>query len=102
MFSVIYLILCIVVGLAGRRRRIGFTGFVLLALFLTPVLPLLYLLFTQKRFLEREAARKTYYVYSRRCDGPATTTGWAPLEVSDVCGSDTQRPDANCRIRRPG
>ena len=48
MFSVIYLLLCIVVGLAGRRRRIGFTGFVLLALFLTPVLPLLYLLFTQK------------------------------------------------------
>ena len=86
MFSVLYLLLCIVVGLAGRRRRIGFTGFVLLALFLTPVLPLLYLLFTQKKFLEREEARKIYNVYSRsRCDGPATSTRCRPK--SQHCGA---------------
>jgi len=78
MFSVIYLILCIVVGLAGRRRRIGFTGFVLLALFLTPVPPLLYLLFTQKRFLEREAAQRAYNVYCRRCGRPATSAACHP------------------------
>jgi hypothetical protein len=69
MFSVVYLLLCVAVGLAGRRRRIGFAGFVLLALFLTPVVPLLYLLFTQKRFLEREAARRAVYAYCRRCGG---------------------------------
>jgi|tagenome__1003787_1003787.scaffolds.fasta_scaffold13237051_1 hypothetical protein len=85
MFSVIYLLLCIVVGLAGRRRRIGFTGFVLLALFLTPVLPLLYLLFTQKRFLEREAAQRAYNVYCRRCGGPATSAACRPN--SRHCGA---------------
>jgi hypothetical protein len=58
--AVLYLFLCVVVGLAGRRRRPGFTGYVLLALFLTPILPLIFLLFTQKRFLEAEAAKKIY------------------------------------------
>jgi hypothetical protein len=46
-----YLILCFVVGIAGRQRRLGFFGFFLLSVLLTPVIPLVWLLLTQRRFL---------------------------------------------------
>lgn len=62
----VYVMLCVVVGLAGHRRRIGFAGYTLLALFLTPFLPLLFLLFTQKRFLQLEEAERLSHLSHRR------------------------------------
>jgi hypothetical protein len=53
MLIIAYLILCFVVGIAGRQRRLGFFGFFLLSVLLTPVMPLGWLLLTQRRFLAR-------------------------------------------------
>ena len=41
-----YLVFCILVGLCGSQRRMGFTGTFLLSLVITPVLGLLVLLIT--------------------------------------------------------
>jgi hypothetical protein len=41
-----YLVFCILVGLCGSQRRMGFTGTFLLSLVLTPVVALLVLLIT--------------------------------------------------------
>jgi hypothetical protein len=41
-----YLVFCILVGLCGSRRRMGFTGTFLLSLIITPVLALIVLLIT--------------------------------------------------------
>ena len=43
---VTYLIFCVLVGLCGSQRRMGFTGAFLLSLFLTPVVTLIVLLIT--------------------------------------------------------
>ncbi|MGH6989037.1 MAG: hypothetical protein ACREFD_03830 [Stellaceae bacterium] len=51
---VVYLIMCFVIGIAGRRRRIGFFGFFLLSVILTPVVTLGWLLVTHRRFLAKE------------------------------------------------
>ncbi|MBW8727323.1 MAG: hypothetical protein JF625_19520 [Inquilinus limosus] len=67
MTILIYLGLCIVVGLAGRNRSIGFVGYVVLSLLLTPIVPLLFLLVTQKRFIEQETALRLYRAYCRSC-----------------------------------
>jgi ABC-type multidrug transport system permease subunit len=41
-----YLMFCILVGLCGSQRRMGFTGTFLLSLVITPVLALIVLLIT--------------------------------------------------------
>ena len=41
-----YIVFCILVGLCGSQRRMGFTGTFLLSLAITPVLGLLMLLIT--------------------------------------------------------
>ena len=41
-----YLVFCVLVGLCGSQRRMGFTGTFLLSLVVTPVLALLILLVT--------------------------------------------------------
>ena len=41
-----YIVFCILVGLCGSQRRMGFTGTFLLSLAITPVLGLLVLLIT--------------------------------------------------------
>jgi hypothetical protein len=41
-----YLVFCILVGLCGSQRRMGFTGTFLISLFITPVIALLLLLIT--------------------------------------------------------
>ena len=41
-----YLVFCILVGLCGSQRRMGFTGTFLLSLVITPVLALVILLIT--------------------------------------------------------
>ncbi|HEY5209079.1 MAG TPA: hypothetical protein VIJ42_06495 [Stellaceae bacterium] len=54
MLIIVYLIMCFMIGVAGRRRRLGFFGFFLLSVILTPVIMLGWLLVTHRRFLARE------------------------------------------------
>ena len=56
MLVIVYLVMCFVIGVAGRQRRLGFFGFFLLSVLLTPVVTLGWLLITHKRFLARETA----------------------------------------------
>jgi hypothetical protein len=56
-----YLVFCILVGLCGSQRRMGFTGTFLLSLFLTPVVALIVLLLTgpsRRVELERRSQSK--------------------------------------------
>jgi len=69
MLIIIYVFVCCVVGFAGRMRRPGFAGYVLLSLFLTPVVPLIFLLLTQKRFLADQAAKTSSIIVCRSCAG---------------------------------
>ncbi|MGL4959878.1 MAG: hypothetical protein ACRC67_01510 [Inquilinus sp.] len=85
MTFIIYLILCIVVGLAGRRRSIGFVGYLVLSLLLTPIVPLLFLLVTQKRFIEQETAIRLYRAYCRRCSCGAATAD--TIRTCNHCGA---------------
>jgi len=64
---IIYLFACCVVGFAGRKRRPGFAGYVLLSMFLTPVVPLIFLLLTQKSFLQDQAAKTSSIAVCRNC-----------------------------------
>jgi hypothetical protein len=45
----VYLIICFVVGLLGQHRSIGFVGFFLISLFLTPIVSLVILLLAVER-----------------------------------------------------
>lgn len=56
MILVVYLLLCFVVATFGRHRPLGFLGYLLFSIALTPVTMLLVLLLTQQRFLRHEAA----------------------------------------------
>jgi hypothetical protein len=56
MLVIVYLIMCFIIGIAGRRRRLGFFGFFLLSLIVTPVITLGWLLVTHRRFLAKEVA----------------------------------------------
>ncbi len=42
----LYVLFCILVGICGSQRRMGFTGTFLLSLFVTPVIVLIVLLMT--------------------------------------------------------
>jgi hypothetical protein len=44
-----YLALCLVAGVAGRNRRIGFWGFLFSSILFTPVVTLLFLYFATPR-----------------------------------------------------
>ncbi len=44
--AVLYLLLCVVTGVAGRNTRVGFWGFLFLSIFVTPLLPLVALFLT--------------------------------------------------------
>jgi hypothetical protein len=43
---IIYLVFCLLVGLCGTRRRMGFVGTFVLSFFITPILMVLVLLVT--------------------------------------------------------
>jgi hypothetical protein len=45
----VYLALCLVAGILGRNRRIGFWGFLFCSILLTPVLSLMFLYFATPR-----------------------------------------------------
>jgi hypothetical protein len=67
MIVVVYLFLCVIVGVTGRRRRPGLLGYFLLSIPLTPVVTLIFLLATQKRFLEREGLIASQMVSCGHC-----------------------------------
>jgi hypothetical protein len=46
---ILYLALCLVAGIAGRNRRIGFLGFFFASIVFTPVICLLFLFFATPR-----------------------------------------------------
>jgi hypothetical protein len=46
---ILYVLLAVLVGLCGRRRRAGFLGFFILSLLITPVLGLLFVYVSQER-----------------------------------------------------
>jgi hypothetical protein len=48
-FVIIYVVFCLLVGLCGTRRRIGFFGAFLASFLLTPVLVVLVLFVTEPR-----------------------------------------------------
>ena len=51
---VLYLVFCLLAGLCGSHRRMGFFGTFLLSVFLTPVLVLLLLILTGPSRTERD------------------------------------------------
>ena len=48
-FILLYLMLCLVAGILGRDRRIGFWGFLFCSVVFTPVISLLFLYFATPR-----------------------------------------------------
>jgi len=44
-----YIALCLVAGVAGRKRRIGFWGFLFCSVLFTPIVSLLFLYFAAPR-----------------------------------------------------
>lgn len=48
-FYALYALLCLLVGYLGRRREIGFAGFFVLSILLTPVITSLILLISGQR-----------------------------------------------------
>jgi hypothetical protein len=44
-----YLLLCLMAGIVGRNRRIGFWGFVFCSVIFTPVISLLFIYFATPR-----------------------------------------------------
>lgn len=48
-FALVYLALCLLAGVLGRNRRIGFWGFLFWSMIVTPVLSLLFLYFAMPR-----------------------------------------------------
>jgi hypothetical protein len=45
-FALLYFALCLVAGVCGRRRRIGFWGFLFASVVFTPFISLMFLYFT--------------------------------------------------------
>jgi integral membrane sensor domain MASE1 len=54
----VYLVFCILVGICGSTRRMGFLGTFFLSIFVTPVLVLILLLITGPSRLEMDRARR--------------------------------------------
>jgi hypothetical protein len=48
-FVLVYLAMCLLAGIAGRNRRIGFWGFLFSSIIFTPVVSLLFLYFAAPR-----------------------------------------------------
>lgn len=49
LYGALYVLLSVLVGLCGRRRRMGFVGFTVFSILLTPVLGLLAVYLTAER-----------------------------------------------------
>lgn len=48
-FASLYLLLCLLAGILGRNRRIGFWGFFFSSIIFTPLIGLLYIYFATPR-----------------------------------------------------
>ena len=48
-FLIAYVILAVIVGLFGRDKTIGFWGFFLLSLLITPIIPAVFMLISSPR-----------------------------------------------------
>lgn len=51
MIFILYILLCISVGLLGKQRAFGFWGFLILSLFISPIAGFIILLITKPRQL---------------------------------------------------
>jgi hypothetical protein len=51
---IIYIVFCVLAGLCGTNRRLGFFGTFLISLFITPVVMLLVLILTGPAPVERQ------------------------------------------------
>ena len=47
--AVVFLVLCLIAGVLGRKRRIGFWGFFFASIIFTPIITLLFLFFATPR-----------------------------------------------------
>jgi hypothetical protein len=52
-FLAAYLALCLIAGIAGRKRRIGFWGYLFCSIIFTPFLSLMFLYFATPRKVRR-------------------------------------------------
>lgn len=86
MLVIVYLVLCFIIGIAGRRRRLGFFGFFLLSVLLTPVITLGWLLITHRRFLAREVAAG-HLVICADCAGVEARAAAAAHQRCIRCGA---------------
>lgn len=48
-FLIAYLILCVIAGMLGRNKVIGFWGYFLLSIVITPIVPMLFMLIGRPR-----------------------------------------------------
>lgn len=86
MLIIVYLVCCFIIGIAGRRRRLGFFGFFLLSLLLTPVLTLGWLLITHRRFLAREV-EGGHLIICSDCAGVEARAAAATTQRCIRCGA---------------
>jgi Na+/melibiose symporter-like transporter len=86
MLVIVYLIMCFMIGIAGRRRALGFFGFFLLSVILTPVIMLGWLLITHRRFLGREVAGG-HFVMCADCAAVEARDASAAIRHCARCGA---------------
>ena len=86
MLIIVYLILCFIIGVAGRRRSFGFFGFFLLSAIVTPVVTLAWLLVTHRRFLAKEVA-KGHAVICAECAQREASAKSEPYQHCIRCGA---------------
>lgn len=67
MLIVAYFVVCFMVGLVGRRRRIGFSGYFLLSILLTPIITLLFIILSSLDF-SRSTRPQTYSAVCKHCE----------------------------------
>lgn len=55
MLPLFYVLVCVLVGVIGRRSNIGFWGFFVFSLFLTPILGLIVIVLASPRSIPKRA-----------------------------------------------
>ncbi len=91
MLIILYLVFCLLIGIVGRRRRLGFFGFFLLSVLLTPVLTLGWLLITHRRFLAKEVTAG-HIVICTECQAQEVREKSAQSQRCVRCGAPVTLP----------
>ncbi len=91
MLIVLYLIFCLLIGIVGYRRYLGFFGFFLLSIFLTPVVTLGWLLITHRRFLANEVSA-AHIVICPECQAQEAREKSAHTQHCTRCGAAVTVP----------